>query len=102
MVDERNIEIGKYENEFWELIESNFNTKLEGMSTSASSDINGSINFKARISTKNRNLLGTRYFYSSNKKVIHFTSLQVLFSIINENALRLYNLYNSNDDNEYS
>lgn len=102
MNDKRYIEIDKYEREFWELIETSFDIKLEGMSSSASSDMNGPINFKARISTKNRNLLGTRYFYSSNKKVIHFTSLPILFSIINENALRLYNLHNSNDKNEYS
>ncbi|KJF43098.1 DUF2971 domain-containing protein [Draconibacterium sediminis] len=102
MNDKRYIEIDKYESEFRKLIETKFNIKLEGMFSSSCSEMNGPINFKARISTKNRNLLGTRYFYSSNKKVIHFTSLPVLFSIINENALRLYNLHNSNDENEYS
>ena len=102
MEDERYIEIENYENEFWRLIESSFKIKLEGMSTSASSVINGPINCKARFPTKNRKLLGTDYLNSSSKKVIHFTSLQVLFSIINEGAFRLYNLHNSNDAFEYS
>ncbi len=102
MEDERLKEIEEFENEFWRLIESNFNLKLEGMSTSASSVVNGPINFNARFPTKNRKLLDTDYFYTSSKKIIHFTSLQVLFSIINEGAIRLYNLHNSNDNHEYS
>lgn len=36
----------------------------------------------------------------NGKELIHFTSLKVLFSIINEGALRMYNLINPNDKNE--
>jgi len=102
MKDERYIEIEKYEYEFWKLVELNLNLKLERMSTSASSMINGQISFNAHIPTKNSKLKGTNYFYSSSKKIIHFTSLQILFSIINEGALRLYNMHKSNDNEEYS
>ena len=101
MADERYIQIEKYENEFRKLVESNFDLKLERMSTSASSILNGPISFKARFPTKNRRLKGSDYYYSNNT-IIHFTSFKVLLSIINDGALRLYNLHNSNDEKEYS
>jgi len=51
---------------------------------------------------QNRQLVNTDYHYSIGKKLLHFTSLRFLFSIINEKSFRLYNLLNSNDPNEYS
>lgn len=42
-----------------------------------------------------------KYKPNSNK-VVHFTSLKVLFSILNEKAIRLYNLKSMNDPNEFS
>jgi len=101
-MNERYKEIAKYELEFWSLIESNFDCRLEGMSTSASSFLNGPITFHARFPTKNSYLINTPYLYDTSKKLIHFTSIPVLFSIINEGAVRLYNLHNSNDNTEYS
>lgn len=101
-MNERYKEIAKYEMEFWSLIESNFDCRLEGMSTSASSFLNGPITFNARFPTKNSYLINTPYLYNQSKKLIHFTSIPVLFSIINEGAVRLYNLHNSNDNTEYS
>ena len=50
----------------------------------------------------NRKLVNTDYYYSIGEKLLHFTSLKFLFSIINEKSFRLYNLLNSNDPNEYS
>lgn len=100
-MNERDTEIAKYEMEFWSLIETNFDCRLEGMSTSASSYLKGPITFNARFPTKNSYLIGSPYLYDQNRKLIHFTSLPILFSIINEGAIRLYNLHNSNDDTEY-
>lgn len=44
---------------------------------------------------------GTQYEPNS-KRFVHFTSLSVLQSIVNENAIRLYSLLNVNDPNEYN
>lgn len=41
------------------------------------------------------------YFESLHKQYIHFTSLDVLCNILNENVLRLYNLQNKNDEDEF-
>ena len=43
--------------------------------------------------------LPAQYKPQSNK-IVQFTSLKVLYSILNEHALRLYNLNNMNDPNE--
>lgn len=101
MSDERDSEIDKYESEFSTLIETSFKLQLEGMSTSASPFLNGQISFEARFPNKNRNLINSPYLYSNSNKLIHFTSLSSLYSIINEGAIRLYNLHNSNDEDEY-
>ena len=94
-------QIDKFESEFWNIVSKAMNIKVEGMATSASSSMNGPITFNARFPTKNRNLEGTRYLNKEIKKILHFTSLQKMFSIINESSLRLYNLNNSNDTEEY-
>ncbi len=101
--------IDKCEKEFRFLVEKSFGVKLEGMSTYASYRDNSfefieqcSINFDARTPLKNKLLKDSSYYYSENKKLIHFTSISALFSIINEGAIRMYNLHNSNDDSEYS
>jgi hypothetical protein len=102
MADERDSQIDKYESEFWTLIETSFKLRLEGMSTSASPFLDSPISFEARFPSKNRNLRNSPYYYSNNNKLIHFTSLSALYSIINEGAIRLYNLHNSNDEDEYT
>lgn len=97
------------ENEFKQMIESALNLKVTSFSSSASflEKESGciedcSIKLIAHIPTENKKLQGTRYYYSEGKRIIHFTSINVLFSIINEGAIRMYNLHNSNDDFEYS
>ncbi len=87
--------------EFWNLIESSIDMKLDGMASRTSSIEGSPLNFHARFTSKNSKLQGTRYFYSESKKILHFTSLKTLFSIINEGSLRLYNLHNSDDETEY-
>ena len=54
-----------------------------------------------RFPEANYSLKGTDYLLENVNKVIHFTSLRNLYSIINEGHLRLYNLHNSNDPKEY-
>jgi len=52
------------------------------------------------ISEHNKRLQFTPYFKKTPCKLLHWTSLPVLFSIINEKALRLYNLDSSEDEAE--
>lgn len=96
------------EDELMQIIESTLDLKIEEVSSLASfiqresgyiEDC--SIILNARIPDKNIKLQGTRYYFEE-KKVIHFTSINALYSIINDGAIRLYNLHNSNDDSEYS
>ena len=94
--------VNELENEFCQLIENEFNIKPVGLSTMINTSDNGIINFKARLPTKNRELVGTSYLYTESTRILHFTKLDALFSIINEGALRLYNLHKSNDPEEYS
>lgn len=54
------------------------------------------------ISTQNKDLAGSEYFYNGNLNFIHFTNLYALQSIISDRNLRLYNLHNLNDPREYS
>jgi len=60
------------------------------------------VNTHIRISKQNKDYSKTRYYYTDRKKLLHFTSLRALFSILNEKAIRLYNLNNSDDPNEYT
>jgi len=87
--------------EYSDLVKESLNLKLDGVST-ITSHVGDSI-FNARITTKNIKLYGTPYLYTESKNIFHFTSLKNLYSIINENSLRLYNLANSrNDPEEYN
>jgi hypothetical protein len=54
-----------------------------------------------RLPDKMQYLNGTKYFCSETK-LLHFTSLEALFSIINDSSIRMYNLWNSSDEKEYS
>jgi hypothetical protein len=52
------------------------------------------------IPNDNKNLINSNYFY--RKGFIHFTSFSALNSILQERALRLYNLHNLNDPREFT
>jgi hypothetical protein len=58
-------------------------------------------NYLFRLPDKMEQLKGTKYFCSETK-LLHFTSLKALFSIINDSSIRMYNLWNSSDKKEYS
>jgi len=95
-------ELEKYGTEFKTQIEKSFGIKIQNLLTTASSFLYEPIDFDARFPKNNVVLKGTTYYYDKSTKLIHFTSLPKLLSIINEGSLRMYNLHNSNDSKEYS
>lgn len=70
--------------------------KIYSLSMSGSTD-QLSLNFNANTFKEFKNS-----YKCSAKSYIHFTSLRALHSILNEKALRLYNLNNVNDPNEFN
>lgn len=58
-------------------------------------------NFHASLSEHNIDFKDTSYFYTEEKKFIHWTSVQNLMSIINNREIRFYNLHNSSDSEEF-
>lgn len=57
--------------------------------------------FDANYSTINSAFIDSEYFYNDPLEFFHLTSVQTLFSILNSKSIRLYNLHNSNDTEEY-
>jgi hypothetical protein len=62
----------------------------------------GGPNFHYRFSNFFRHYKQTPFYYTGDLKLIHWTSLTNLSSIINNNEIRLYNLINSEDIEEFS
>lgn len=58
--------------------------------------------FEIEIRKNSDNFTKTPYFYDSKKELLHFTSISALFSIIQEQSIRMYNMNISNDENEYT
>ncbi len=54
----------------------------------------------ASLATENFRYENTPYFYKGERKFIHFTKAEFLHSILEEQSIRLYNLFNSKDKNE--
>ena len=60
------------------------------------------MSFHADLSNKNESFLESQYYYKGDRKFVHWTSsVQNLMSIINYRELRLYNLHNSSDADEF-
>ncbi|MFW9990311.1 MAG: DUF2971 domain-containing protein, partial [Candidatus Odinarchaeota archaeon] len=57
-------------------------------------------NFHFNIPPSNSNFKNSPYYYN-NKRLVHFTNLQALYSIIQGQSLRLYNLNNLDDPREF-
>lgn len=53
------------------------------------------------IPPENKNLINCPYFYNK-KSAVHFSSIPALISILQEKAIRLYNLHNLNDPREFT
>ena len=62
----------------------------------------GGPNFHYRFSNYFRHYKDTPFYYAGDLKLVHWTSLANLSSIINNNEIRLYNLLNSEDTEEFS
>ncbi len=60
------------------------------------------MSFDARLSNKNKDFTESKYYYKGDKRFIHWTSVQNLMSIINYREIRLYNLHNSSDADEFT
>lgn len=59
------------------------------------------MSFNARLSNENKAFSESQYYYKRDKKFVHWTSIRNLMSIINYREIRLYNLYNSSDSDEF-
>ena len=54
------------------------------------------------IPFNNRQLIDSKYYYEKKKKFIHYTKIENLLSILREKGVRMYNLNNSNDPQEFN
>ncbi len=90
----------KIEDEFSKIF-TKYSFPIGGISQSGMSLMGNPIHTQIRQPKRNKELIKTDYLYSAGKNILHFTSLKTLFSIINEKSIRLYDLNNSDDPNEY-
>src|SRR5688572_4527890 len=57
--------------------------------------------FESHLSRYNGAYRESDYFYQGSRTFLHFTKIQFLFSILNAQAFRLYDLNSSTDTSEY-
>jgi len=62
----------------------------------------GGSSFHIVLPTKPRFFRNTLYYYKGEPRFVHWTSIKNLSSIINSGELRLYNLVNSEDPDEFN
>lgn len=77
------------------------NGKLNGMTGLYSAE-SKTIPLKVEILSRNELLKGSKYYYNQNQSFAHYTSIHSLISMIQEKGIRMYNLLNSNDPQEYN
>jgi len=58
--------------------------------------------FHCRLSSETKDYRESEYFYKGKMKFIHWTSIDALISMLNSREIRLYNLYNSSDTEEFN
>lgn len=100
MTNERQRQIDEVEHRFYREVYKKLDIDINPGSSISSSEPNGWSNFKFRLPDQMDLLKSTKY-YSPETKLLHFTSIEALLSIINDSSIRLYNLWNSNDEQEY-
>jgi hypothetical protein len=101
MTDEIMKQISEAEMAFYREVKNKLDIDINPGSSQSSSAPNGWKNFKFKIPDQMEELNGTKY-YCSETKLLHFTSLEALLSIINDSSIRMYNLWNSSDEQEYT
>lgn len=57
--------------------------------------------FHAHFATQNLYFKDTEYYYKNDLEFFHLTNYRNLFSILNSRVIRMYNLHNSNDPEEF-
>jgi hypothetical protein len=62
---------------------------------------NSGPNFHFDLSHIYKDHKGSPYYYDKKLEFIHWTTVANLFSIINNAEIRLYNLWNSEDNSEF-
>lgn len=80
--------------ELSELVEKHLGFHVSGQSRRGAS-------VEPMISKHNSDFEKAGYLYSGEMNFFHVTSVQNLFSILNSKTIRLYNLHNSSDQNEF-
>lgn len=100
-MEDRYQEIEFYELQLHKILKQHPNTPINRFSVSAPSILGAPIHITLSAPSNNGDLNGSDY-YHGGKSIIHFTNLEKALSITNEGSLRLYNLLNSNDPNEFT
>lgn len=62
----------------------------------------GGSDFHANLSDNNWQYNNTAYCYKDEMRFVHWTSISNLLSMLNNREIRLYNLYNSEDPQEFN
>lgn len=101
MSDQRNLELDRMESEFQDVLLQTLGLPVIGSEVHAGIPVGSAATIELFISELNADYIGTDYLLSNQRSLLHFTSLRNLYSIINEGCVRLYNLNNSTDPNEY-
>lgn len=101
MTDEIMKKINEAEMAFYLEVKNKLDIDINPGSSQSSTAPNGRSNFKFKIPDQMEELNGTKY-YCSETKLLHFTSLEALLSIINDSSIRMYNLWNSSYEQEYT
>jgi len=99
MNSDRDKQFEYFENEFKEIVKKHLNINFN-ISTQGSSRLDDWLSIKLIIPQYNFALENIDYF-EKPKSFYHFTNLRVLYSILQEKAMRMYNLNKSNDPEEY-
>jgi hypothetical protein len=99
MTDKTHSQIIQLENKFLQAVKDTLDLQIRLGSSQHANDLSWN-NFQFRIPTHFEALKDTKY-YCNETKLLHFTSLEILFSIINESSIRMYNLLNCKDPSEY-
>jgi len=97
--DERSMKMLRDEHLFFREIKNKLDLNINPGSSINYPD--GSSKYIFRLPEQMELLKGTKYYYSGTK-LLHFTSFEALSSIINDSSIRMYNLWNSSDEKEYT
>lgn len=99
MTDKIYSQIIQLEHKFSQAVKDTLDLPIKPGSSQHANDLSDN-NFQFRIPNHFDALKDTKY-HCKETKLLHFTSLEILFSILNESSIRMYNLLNCKDPSEY-